>query len=101
MTKNPLINALSASAYIILVVSIINLLSSKFRDTPDTFGAPVMALFLFTLSAAVMVYVFLYQPFQLFMDGKKHEAANLFVRTIGIFAVLTVLVFILLLLRII
>ena len=101
MTKNPLINALSASAYIVLVVSIINLLSSKLRDTPDTIGAPVMFLFLFTLSAAVVAYIFLYQPLQLLIEGKKQEAASLFIRTIGIFAVFTAIVLALLLSRVI
>ncbi len=97
MFKNPIINALSAAAYIVLVVSIINFLSSKFRDTPDTIGAPVMFLSLLTLSAAIMAFLFFYQPLQLFIEGKKKEAVNLFVHTIGTFAVFTAIVLILLL----
>jgi hypothetical protein len=101
MPKNPLINALSASAYIVLVVSIMNLLSRNLQDKPDTIGAPIIMLFLLTLSAAVMTYLFLYQPLLLFVEGKKKEAATLFVRTIGIFAAFTAVVLILLLSRII
>ncbi|AKM81280.1 MAG: hypothetical protein UT13_C0001G0319 [Candidatus Pacebacteria bacterium GW2011_GWF2_38_9] len=97
MSKNPLINALSASAYIVLVVLIMNFLSSNLRDKPDTFGAPLIFLLMFTLSAAVMGYLFLYQPFQLFIEGKKKEAVSLFVKTMGIFAAFTAVVLILLL----
>ena len=96
MSKNPIINALSASAYIILIVTIFNLLTHTLKDKPDTIGAPLTVLSLFTLSAAVMAYLFLYQPLQLFIEGKKKEAVNLFVRTVGIFAVFTVVVLILL-----
>ena len=97
MSKNPLINALSASAYIVLVVTIMNFLSSTLRDKPDTIGAPLLFLSLFTLSAAVMAYLFLYQPLQLFIEGKKKAAVSLFVKTMGIFAAFTTVVLILLL----
>lgn len=97
MSKNPLLNALCASGYIFLIVSIFNLLSHNLRDKPDTFGAPLTMLSLFTLSAAVMTYIFLYQPVQLFIDGKKKQAVNLFVRTVGIFAVFTAVILVLLL----
>ena len=101
MYKKPLINAACAAGYIVLVVAVINFLSQKLKDTPDTIGAPIAFLSLFTLSAAVMAYLFLYQPLQLFMEGKKKEAAHLFIRTIGIFAIFTAGVLILLLLRIV
>lgn len=101
MFKKPLINALSAAGYIIIIVGTINFLSHTLKDKPDTIGAPVAFLSLFTLSAAVMAYLFLYQPLQLFIEGKKKEAINLFVRTIGIFAIFTVIVLILLLSRVI
>lgn len=91
MSKNPIINALSASAYIILVVSIMTLLQTQ-KDKPDTFLAPMIALFMLTLSAAVMSYLFFYQPLQLIIEGKKKEAVNLFVKTVGVFAAFTALV---------
>lgn len=95
MSKNPFVNALSASAYIVFIVAIMNLLSSTLRDKPDTIRAPLTFLSLFTLSAAVMVYLFFYQPFQLFIENKKKEAVSLFVRTVGIFAVFTVVILVL------
>ena len=96
MTKNPFINALSASAYIILVVSVMTFVTQPLRNKPDTFFAPITMLFVLTLSVAVMAYLFFYQPLLLFIEGKKKEAVNLFVKTVGIFAAITVVVLILL-----
>jgi len=96
MTKNPFINALSASAYIILVVSVMTFVTQPLRNKPDTFFAPITMLFVLTLSVAVMAYLFFYQPFLLFIEGKKKEAVDLFVKTVGIFAAITAVVLILL-----
>lgn len=92
MSKNPIINALSASGYIILVVSVMTFVTQPLKNKPDTFFAPVTVLFVLTLSVAVMAYLFFYQPLQLFIEGRKKEAVNLFVKTIGVFAVLTIVV---------
>lgn len=89
MTHKPIINALSASAYILGVVSVMNFLSKTLGSKPDSFYAPVLFLSMLTLSVTVMAYLFLYQPIQLLIDGKKKEALHLFVRTVGIFAVFT------------
>ena len=96
MSKNPLINALGASAYIILVVTIMTLVTEPLKNKPDTFFAPITMLFVLTLSVAVMAYLFFYQPLMLFINGKKKEAINLFIRTVGIFAIITSVVLILL-----
>ncbi len=92
MSKNPIINALSAAGYIGIVVSIINFISLTHKNKPDTAFAPVVFLSLLTLSVTVMAYLFFYQPLQLFIDGKKKEAINLFVKTVGIFAAFTAVV---------
>ena len=39
MSKNPLINALSASAYIIFIVTIMTFVTQPLKDKPDTFFA--------------------------------------------------------------
>jgi hypothetical protein len=96
MTKNPVINALCASAYIVLVVALFTYISQMQRHKPDTFLAPVTVLSMLTLSVAVMAYLFFYQPLQLFIEGKKKAAAHLFIRTMGTFAAFTVVVLILL-----
>ncbi|MDD4785214.1 MAG: hypothetical protein PHH12_02055 [Candidatus Shapirobacteria bacterium] len=96
MSKNPIINALSASIYIILVVSIMNWVTQPLKNKPDTFFAPVIMLSVLTLSVAVMAFIFFYQPLQFFIEGKKKEAVNLFIKTVSIFAIFTILALILL-----
>jgi len=61
------------------------------KDKPDTFFAPIVFLSLLTLSVVVMAFLFFYQPLTLFIDGRKKDAINLFVKTAGVFAVLTVI----------
>jgi uncharacterized membrane protein len=91
MSKNPVINGLAASAYIILIASVMNW-GTKMVSHPNTFLAPVAVISLFTLSAAVMGYLFCYQPAQLYFDGKKKQAVQLFLQTVLVFACITVLV---------
>ena len=96
MTKNPILNALSATAYIIVVVVVMTFITSPLRHKPDTFFAPITFLSVLTLSVTVMAYLFFYQPVMLFIDGKKKEAVQFFVKTVGVFAGLTTLILILL-----
>jgi hypothetical protein len=96
MTKNPLINALSASAYIIFGVTIMSFVTEPLKNKPDTFFAPIVFLSLLTLSVAVMAFLFFYQPVMLFIADQKKEAVNLFVKTTGIFATITAISLVLL-----
>ncbi|OGK41493.1 hypothetical protein A2954_00635 [Candidatus Roizmanbacteria bacterium RIFCSPLOWO2_01_FULL_37_12] len=89
MSKNPIINAFSASTYIILVVTITTFVSQTQKNKPDTIFAPITFLSLLTLSVAVMAYLFFYQPLQIFIEGKKKTAVNLFVQTVGVFGTIT------------
>jgi hypothetical protein len=95
MTKNPILNALSASAYIILVVSVMTFITQPLKNKPDTFFAPITMLFVLTLSVAVMAYIFFYQPLLFFIEGRKKESIDLFVKTVGFFAAFTAVVLIL------
>lgn len=92
MIKKAIINALGASGYIVLIVSVMTLISNTQSNKPDTFLAPIVFLSLLTLSVTVMGYIFFYQPVQLIILGKKKEGIELFTKTIGIFAVITLLV---------
>lgn len=94
MNKNPALNAVLAAVYILLIVTLMN---TAARTTTDQgILAPLVALSLFTLSAAVMGYLFLGQPVQMYLDGKKKEAVRFFGQTVGVFAILTVLAVIIL-----
>lgn len=94
MTKNPLLNALSAALYISTIGSVMYY-APKIEDHMQDVGAlgPIAFISLFTLSAAVMGYCFVFTPLQLYMDGAKREGSMLFIKTISSFAVITALMF--------
>ena len=96
MSKNPFVNGVAASAYIMLVAWVMTVVS-KMAPVPNTFLAPVAFLSMFTLSAAIMAYIFCYQPIQLYFDGKKKLAINLFMQTIAVFAGITLIIFVVML----
>jgi hypothetical protein len=95
MKWNPLINAAAASAYIGAVVLFMHFIQSFRHDTPDTLldGMGIMSLFVF--SAAVMAFLFFYQPVLRLLENKKSEAVSYFLKTLGIFGVITIVVLIL------
>lgn len=93
MTKNPLLNAIAAACYIVAIVLGIFYGTKAFGEVKDTILIPMAMLSLFVLSAATMGFIFLYQPIQLYFDDKKKEAADLFLKTLGSFALITLLFF--------
>lgn len=86
MTKNPFLNALAGLLYIVLVVSGIFSSSSLGIEEPNIL-IPIAMLSLLVFSAAYMSFVFFYQPLMLFLEGQKKEAVQLFLKTLGAFAV--------------
>ena len=91
MTKNPFLNALCASFYIIIVASVMYY-GPKLTGHVDSFLVPVAILSLLVLSAAMMGYLFCYTPLTLYLDGHKKEALDLFLKTLGIFAGVTLFI---------
>ena len=89
MTKNPIFNAIAASLYIVFISLIMNF-GSKYAPKDQSFLAPIAVVSLFTLSAAIMGYLFGYQPIQLFLDGEKKKAVKIFLKTVLVFAIFTV-----------
>ncbi len=95
MSKNPFINAGAAAAYIGLVVFIIFGFADKVEHRiPENliFLMPLTMISLFTLSASVMGYLFLYEPSLMILDGKRAEGAKLFLQTVAIFAMFVAIV---------
>jgi hypothetical protein len=92
MTKNPFLNALAASLYIVGVVSFINFLQIL-GEEPETILIPMAMLSLFVLSAAMMAFLFFFQPVQMYLDGEKKQAVNLFLKTLAVFAFITIILF--------
>ena len=95
MTKNPFINAGTATAYI-AAIALFMFYGIRLAPPKDTILTPIAIISLFTLSAAVMGYIFLYQPLMLFLDGHKKNAVNLFLQTVAVFAGITVVILLLL-----
>ncbi len=94
--KKPFLHALTAALYIVVIVLIINIVTLILSK--ETILIPMVLLSLFVLSAAVMGYLFLFEPLQLYMDNQKKEAVTFFAKTVGIFACFAILFLILLLL---
>jgi hypothetical protein len=95
MTKNPLINALLATLYIVIVSQVLYY-GTVLKVGNNSLFAPVALISLFTFSAASMGYLFLYRPFILYFDGQKKSALDLFLRTLLIFGSITAVIFTLL-----
>lgn len=97
MTKNPLLNAVAALGYIIVVAFTMIRVTEQTVLPQKTIFIPIFVLSLLTLSASVMGYIFLSQPLQMYLDGKKKQAVQLFIQTVGSFAgVVAILLMILL-----
>lgn len=88
MTKNPILNALAAALYIVLIGTIIYISAGHDNEIPPFF-APIAFISLFTFSAAMMGYCLLLQPIRMYIDGDKQRAVTLFVRTLLSFGALT------------
>lgn len=88
MSKNPLINAFLAALYIVVVASVMYY-GQKYGGPTDSIIAPIAMLSLFVLSAAVMGFLFLSQPAQLYLNGEKGESVGLFLKTVIAFACIT------------
>lgn len=93
MINNPIIGALLAALYIAGISSLLSFVMPIVAPGEDTVFIPMAMLSLFVLSAALMGYLFLGEPLQLYLDGKKSEAVSFFSQTIISFAVITVIFF--------
>lgn len=84
--KKPFYFAFGAAVYIIVIVLVISTVGSLLQDQEDTIIIPMTMLGLFVLSTAVMGYLFLSVPLELFMENRKQEAVAFFAKIMGIFA---------------
>jgi len=98
MTKNPFINTLAALLYITAVASGI-FYSSKMPDLTPSIIIPIAMLSLLVLSVAIMAYLFFFKPVQLYFDDEKKNAADLFLKTLGIFTCITAILLLTLFLK--
>lgn len=90
--KTPYFYAAVASAYIGGVVSLITLFAKTEFIPEDGFVPPIIMLSLLTLSVATMGFLFFYHPLILVLDGKRAEAISFFAKTLGTFALITLII---------
>jgi SNF family Na+-dependent transporter len=90
MNKNPYLNAVLASVYIIIMATLLQNGHYIFGEQ-DNFLSPVLFLSLFVLSAALMGYLFIGEPVMLFLDNQKKQAVTFFWQTVSTFACITLL----------
>ena len=88
--KKPYLNSFYAEIYILILASALHFFGKP--NTPDTFLDPVLFLSIFVLSAAVMGYLFIGEPLQLYLNGEKKQAVTFFLKTVVSFAVITLMV---------
>ncbi len=89
-SKKPLINSFYAEIYILVLASVLHFFGKP--NTPDTFLDPVIFLSVFVLSAAIMGYLFIGEPLQLYLSGDKRQAVSFFLKTVASFAIITLVV---------
>ncbi len=92
MRWNPYLNAIGAAAYIWAVGFLIHHIASLHHDTPDNVVGSISAISLVVFSAAVMGFLFFYRPVMLLIENKKGEAVTFFLKTLGTFGIVTLLV---------
>lgn len=91
-----MINALKKAALAVLYICAVVFVmyyGSRFLPGDDMILMPIAMISLFTLSAAVMGYLFLAKPIELYFANKKKEAIGFFLQTVGIFAGFTAIIF--------
>lgn len=89
MKWNPILNATAAVAYIGAIALFMHFIESIRHDTPDTLLDGIGFMSLLVCSAAVMAFLFFYQPVRILIEGKEAEAISYFLKTLGIFGAIT------------
>jgi len=88
-SPSPYLSAVFAAAYIGAVATLMRWISSFRHDTPDTIVDSAAFLSLLVFSAAVMAFLFFYQPVVLLVEGKKEEALSYLISMLGTFGIVT------------
>lgn len=88
MSKNPFVNALAAAGYISIFVTLVFNSPQFIKDSQLGMLAPILFLSAFVFSAALMGYLFVYQPGLLILEGKQAEGTKMFLMTVLSFALI-------------
>jgi hypothetical protein len=85
-----LTNAVAAALYVFLVALFMTNAQNIFGNQPDGVLAPTIVLLLLVVSAAVMGIVIFGLPIMWYLDGKKREAVQLTLWTVGLLALILI-----------
>lgn len=85
MNKNPFLNALTAAAYIVVIVLVMNVFG-LLGIQDNSIIIPMTMLSLLVLSVTIMGLLFFVEPLRLYFENQKQEALTFFTKTIGYFA---------------
>lgn len=88
-----LIQAVIAVAYIVIVVIVMNQSHNLFASNPEIISG-VLMLLLFVVSVAVMALAVFGVPVMWYIDGKKKDAIELVLYTVGEMACVLIIAFI-------
>ena len=88
MTKNPIVNALTAAGYIALVASLM-FYGPHIEGMGLGVFVPITFLSIFVFSAATMGFIFFYKPIELYFAGEKEKGVGLFLKTLLSFGIIT------------
>ena len=88
--KSPYFNAGAAVLYIVAIVACISFVLPR-TGPEEGFLAPIVFLSMLVLSVALMGFLFFFQPLRLMLSGAHKESAVFFLKTVGTFALLAVL----------
>jgi len=92
LIKRSFLNALGTTAYVVVVATFL-FNASRIFAPKDTAFAPMAALMLLVLSAAVTGSLVLGKPLLMFLNGQKNEAVRLFIYTVCWLALATIIFF--------
>lgn len=91
--KSAFINAIATAVYIIAVASFMYYGQTASFGNKNIILMPIAMLMLFVFSAAFTAILIFGRPVMLYLDGKKNDALLLLACTLGIFLLITILVF--------
>ncbi|MDE2071192.1 MAG: hypothetical protein KGI70_00460 [Patescibacteria group bacterium] len=87
MSRNPLINALAASAYVSLVA--LGIMHVPEKQPMLAALGPLIFLSVFVFSAGLIGYLFCMHPLLFALRGEQRAGIVLFLKTLGFFALIT------------
>lgn len=93
ITKIAFTNAVLTVAYVVAIANFLFYVPKKFFGPVDSVLVPIIMLLIFVFSAALTGFLVFGRPVMWYLDGRKQEAFSLFVRTLIIFFITTVIMF--------